>query len=190
MLDDNGILNSSIRNPDVTQCTTGKCTTLTIYYNNNNNHNSENNVDNNSNDNDHDFSFPDYYNSSVLTGSKPYSATKRNANDDVHSNGIHYCDRIIQKAESNNKSENNDDNNSYSNNNNPCADSEDNNDNNTDGNFISASTPPPSDSNADNAPPGRNNKNNVRPKFISHPNEIVFRVFKQKRKKNLAATNK
>jgi len=154
-----------------------KCTILTIYNNNNNNNYnpSENNVDNNSNDNDHDFSFLDYYNSSVLTGSKPYyTATERNANDDT----------LVYSNNKNKKSEKNADNNSNSNNNNRCADSDDNKDNNKDGNFISASTPPPPDSNADNAPPGRNNKNNVRlPRFIGHPNGIVFRVFKRKRSK-------
>ena len=51
LLDNDGILNSSIRNPDATQCTTGKYTTLIIYYNNNNNHNSENNNNNNNNHN-------------------------------------------------------------------------------------------------------------------------------------------
>ena len=68
-------------------------------------------------------------------------------------------------------------------NNNRCADSEDNNDNNKDGNFICASTPAPSDSNADNAPPGRNNKNNTirLPRFIGHPNGTILQVFKQKR---------
>ena len=37
-------------------------------------------------------------------------------------------------------------------------------------------------SNADNAPPRRNNKNNVMrlQRFIGHPNGIVFRVFKRK----------
>merc|ERR1712238_192852 len=125
-----------------------KCTILTIYNNNNNNNYnpSENNVDNNSNDNDHDFSFLDYYNSSVLTGSKLYyTATERNANDDT----------LVYSNNKNKKSEKNADNNSNSNNNNRCADSDDNKDNNKDGNFISASTPPPPDSNADNAPPGR-----------------------------------
>merc|ERR1719162_815948 len=122
----------------------------------------------------HPATYQDYYNSSVLTGSKPYyTATERNANAKN--------DTVIN-SNNKKKSENNDDNNSYSNNN-RCANSEDNNDNNTDGNFISASTPPPSDSNADNAPPGRNNKNNVRPKFISHPNGIVLRVFKWKSNK-------
>jgi len=182
------------------RCLTGKCTFLTTYYNNNsNNYNSENNVDNNSNDNDHDFSFLDYYNSSVLTGSKPYTATERNAKNDT-----------LVNSNKNKKSENNVDNNSYSNNNNNstcCANSEDNNDNIIDGNFISASTPPPSDSNVDNAPPGRNNTNNVMrsnsnnsdrdrdseqrsadsgrnkrlPSFISHPNGILLRVFKKQR---------
>jgi len=50
----------------------------------------------------------------------------------------------------------------------------------------------PSDSNADkDAPPGRNNKNNVicQPSFISHPNRIVLRVFKQKRR-NYGASGK
>ena len=73
-------------------------------------------------------------------------------------------------------------NNIFSSNNICYADFEDNNDNNKDGNFISASTPTPSNCNADNAPPGRNNKNNVMrlPRFIGHPNGIVFRVFKPK----------
>ena len=81
------------------------------------------------------------------------------------------------------KSDNKVDNNSYSNNNNPCADSEDNNDNIKDGNFISISTPNSSDSNADNAPPGRNKMNNTKhiPSFICHPNRIVLRVLNQKR---------
>ena len=50
------------------------------------------------------------------------------------------------------------------------------------GNVISASIPTPSDSNADNAPSGRNNKNNMirLPRFISNSNEIVLRVFEQK----------
>merc|ERR1719162_2133395 len=34
-----------------------------------------------------------------------------------------------------------------------------------------------SENNVDNIPPGRNNKNNVIPRFIGHPNGIVFRVF-------------
>ena len=51
------------------------------------------------------------------------------------------------------------------------------------GNKISAFTPTLFDSNADNAPPGKNNKNNVMcvPRFIGHQNGIVFRVFTQKR---------
>ena len=193
---------SRIKNPDATECPTRKCSTLTIYNNKNTNtrySDSENNVDNNSNDNDHDSSimyqsrlpvtyqvmhpamYQDYFNSSVLTGSKPYTATKRNAKDDT----------LVYSNNKNKNSENNDDNNSYSNNYNRCAYSEDNNDNNKDGNFISSSTPPPSDSNVDNAPPGTNKKNNVRPKFISHPIGIIFRVFKQKQsKKSLAATDK
>merc|ERR1712238_319627 len=179
--DDDGT-NNRIKNPDANDNRTfglvsdddypnsrltGKCTILTIYYNNNNNnHNfSENNVDNNFKGNDHHLlhSRADY--NSALTGSKHNfdTATERKAKNDKIK-----------------KSENNADNNSNSNNdNNRCADSDDNNDNNKDGNFISASTPPPSDSNANNAPPGRNNKNNVRlPRFISHPNGIVFRVRK------------
>merc|ERR1712238_254049 len=184
--DDDGT-NNRIKNPDANDNRTfglvsdddypnsrltGKCTILTIYYNNNNNnHNfSENNVDNNFKGNDHHLlhSRADY--NSALTGSKHNfdTATERKAKNDK-----------IKKSENNA-----DDNNSNSNNNNRCADSDDNNDNNKDGNFISASTPPPSDSNADNAPPGRNNKNNVRlPRFIGHPNGIVFRVFKRKRSK-------
>merc|ERR1712238_274436 len=131
LLDDDG--DSCIKNPDANDNRTfglvsdddypnsrltGKCTILTIYYNNNNNHNSENNVDNNSNDNDHDYSmyqsrhpvtyqvmhpatYQDHYNSSVLTGSKPYyTATERNANDD---------DTLVYSNNKNKKSENNDD---------------------------------------------------------------------------------
>jgi len=52
-------------------------------------------------------------------------------------------------------------NNNSTSNNNYYAASGDNTDNNVDGNKIVASTPIPSDSNADDAPPGRNNKNNV-----------------------------
>ena len=54
-----------------------------------------------------------------------------------------------------------------------------------DGNEVSTSTPTPSDSNDDNAPPGRTNKNNMMrlPRFIGHPNEIVLRVLKQKQSK-------
>merc|ERR1712238_132501 len=193
LLDDDGT-NNRIKNPDANDNRTfglvsdddypnsrltGKCTILTIYYNNNNNnHNfSENNVDNNFKGNDHHLlhSRADY--NSALTGSKHNfdTATERKAKNDKIK-----------------KSENNADNNSNSNNNNNrCADSDDNNDNNKDGNFISASTPPPSDSNANNAPPGRNNKNNVRlPRFIGHPNGIVFRVFKQKRRSTDAFADK
>jgi len=212
LLDDDGT-NNRIKNPDANDNRTfglvsdddypnsrltGKCTILTIYYNNNNNnHNfSENNVDNNFKGNDHHLlhSRADY--NSALTGSKHNfdTATERKAKNDKIK-----------------KSENNADNNSNSNNNNNrCADSDDNNDNNKDGNFISASTPPPSDSNADNAPPGRNNKNNVRlprfishpnqrlarsakqrlPSFISHPNGILLRVFKRQRSMIMAASLK
>ena len=190
MLDDNGI-NSCIKNPDATKCPTGKYTTLTIYSNNNNNHNSENNNNNNNNNhnhtsknnidnfnnNAHGFFFQDYYNSSISTGSKPYTVTKRKANETV--------------IYSNNKnSENNNDNNSLCDKN-RCANSDDNNDNNMNGNRISAFTPTPSNNNADNAPPGRNNKNNVMrlPSFISHPNGIVLRDFKQKQR-NYAAFGK
>ena len=159
---------------------TQKCRTLTNYNNNNNFSDSENNIDNNSNYNDHDFSLQDYYNGSVLTENKLYIAINCNANNDAHSNSIHYYDGITQKAESNNKSGNSD-NNSSNSNNNPCADSEDNNDNNKDGDIISSSIPIPSNSNADNAPHGRNNKNNMMrlPTFISHPNGIVVRVFNE-----------
>ena len=182
MYDDDGT-NSRIQNPADTdnktddypenraEYQTRKCRTLTIYNNNNNSYlNSENNVDNNSNNNDdHDYFLQNYYNNSVLTGSKSYNATERNAKNDIVINS------------NNKRSEKNADNNSNSNNN-FCAHSEDNNDNNKDSNFISASTHPSSDSNADNAPPGRNNKNNVMrlPRFIGHQNGIIFRVFKQK----------
>ena len=177
LLDDDGT-NSRIKNPDATECPTRKCSTLTIYNNINTNtrySDSQNNVDNNSNDNDHDFPLQDYYKSSVLTRST-YSATKRKELGFSHDISIN----------NSNNAKNNDDNNSYSNNNDPWADSEDNNDNNKDGNFISASTLPPSNHNADNAPPGRNNKYNVMrlQRFIGHPNGIVFCVFKKKRSKS------
>ena len=187
LLSDDDGTNSRIKNPDAndnrtfglvsdddypnSRCPTVKCTILTIYYNNNNNNNynsSENNVDNNFKGNAHHLllhSRADY--NSALTGST-YSATERNANDTFVDSD-------------NEQSEKNADNNSNSNNNNNCcADSDDNNDNNKDGNFVCAFAPPPSDSNADNASPGRKNKNNVMrlPRFIGHPNEIVFRVFK------------
>ena len=148
LLDDDGT-SSCIKDPDATESLTQKCSTLTIYNNNKTNtrySDSEISVDNNSNDNDHDYSLQDYYDSSVLIGSKPYIATNRNTNNDVHSNGIHYYDSITQKAKSNNKYENNNNNNSNSNNN-PCAELETNNDNNKNGNFISASTSAPPDSN-------------------------------------------
>ena len=129
-------------------------------------YNFKNNVDYNSNDNNHDSSFQDY-NSSVLTGSKLYAVTKCNSKDGTF---VNY----------NNKSEINANNSSLSNNN-FCADSEDNNDNKKDSNIISASTPTFFDSNTNNAPPEKNNKNNVRTlSFISHPNGIVLRDFKQK----------
>ena len=160
-----------------------ECRTLTsyYYYNNNRYYDSVNNVDNNSNDNNHDYFLWDYYNSSVLTGSKPYTATKRKANND-NNQGSHSCSHDIDVNYNNKKFENNNNNNYYSNNNNPSANFEDNNDNNKDGNVVSAFTPIPADSNADNAPPGRINKNTVMrlPPFISHPNGIVLRVFKQK----------
>ena len=175
---------------DMAECQTRKCRTLTIYKNNNNNnnnsyYNSENSVDKNFKGNNlYLCSQVDYYSAPTPTGRKLDIATERKTNNDVDSNGIHYCDGIIQKTESNNNknSENNHDNNSYSNNNNPCADSEDNNDNNTDNNFISASNPPRSNSNADNVPPVRNNKNNVKylPRFICHPNGMVLQVLMQK----------
>ena len=170
LLDDDDT-NIPIKNPDAAEYPAQKCSTLTIYNNNNTNtryFDSETTFDNNSNNKDHDSSieamyqarhpvtyqmihpvtYEDYYNSSVLTGSTPFAATERCTNDDTFINS------------NNKKSEIKDDNNSSSNNI-CCADYEDNNDNNKDGNFISTSTPPLSDCNADNAPPRRNNMNNV-----------------------------
>ena len=153
------------------RCLTGKCTILTTYYNNNknSNHNSENNVDNNFKGNNHSPFQVDY--NSALTGNKP-TATERNAKNDNSTWSLGFSHDL--PINNNNSSENNVDNNSNSNNI-LCANFEENNDNDNDGNKISASTPPPSDSNADNAPPGRNNKNNVmrpklrlpRPRFIA-----------------------
>ena len=89
MLDGDGI-NSCINNPDTTKCPTGKCTILTIYYNNNNNHNFKNNVDNNFKGNDH-FPFQADYNSALTTTwSKPNfdTTTKRNAKDHAPQNKV------------------------------------------------------------------------------------------------------
>ena len=71
------------------RCPTRKCTILTIYYNNNNHNSSENNVDNNFKGNDHHLllHFRADYNS-ALTGSKPDTATERNAKNDTLVNSI------------------------------------------------------------------------------------------------------
>ena len=108
----------------------------------------------------------DYNNALISTRSMYSSATKRK----------------LAKINNNNKSKNKVDNNFYSNNN-PCADSYNNNDNNKDSNIICASIPTPSNSNVDNASPGRNRMNNNKylPRFICHPNGIVLQVLIQKR---------
>ena len=98
LFDDDGT-NSRIKTPDADNRTFGlvntdddyparaefraKCRTLIIYYNNKNNSylNSENNVANNFKGNDYHPSQADY--NSAPTGSKPDTATKRNAKDDT-----------------------------------------------------------------------------------------------------------
>merc|ERR1712238_236401 len=120
----------------------------------------------NNNNNNHNFSENNVDNN--FKGNDHHLLHSRADYNSALTGSKHNFDTATERKAKNDKikkSENNADNNSNSNNNNNrCADSDDNN--------------------ADNAPPGRNNKNNVRlPRFIGHPNGIVFRVFKRKRSK-------